>query len=497
MIMLVAIASACTPRVPPATGVVVALESEPQSLDPRFAMDAAASRVADLIHLGLTRPREDGRRTPALANGWTYDDPQRVRFCLRRGFRFSDGTPVTAADVRATYEAVLDPATGSPRRGALAEVERIESPDAFTVIFHLRRPFPPFLDATGLGIVPARLAMGRGEIRVGAGPFRVERVDPGQRIVLRPNPGWPGPPPRLDPLVLRIVPDPLVRALELKRGGISLAQDPPEPELLEWLARDARLQVRRRPGSSFAYLALNLRNPRLARPAVRRALAMALDREALLATVLGGAGRPATGLLAPEHWAYASARLPRHDPQRAARLLDRTGLRDPDGAGPRARFRLVYKTSSLPVRRRLAEAIQAQLAAVGIAVDVRTQEWATLYAEVRAGRFEIAPMTWVGVTEPDLYFLALHSTMTPPAGYNRGAYASPVMDRLTERARYEPRAVRRRQLYARIQRRAARDLPVLPLWWEDRIVVHTARLRGFEPTASGDLHALARAWLAP
>ena len=147
------------------------------------------------------------------------------------------------------------------------------------------------------------------------------------------------------------------------------------------------------------------------------------------------------------------------------------------------------------MRRRLAEAVQAELAAVGIAVDVRVYEWGTLYADVRSGNFELASLAWVGVTDPDLYYLAFHSTMLPPAGYNRGAYVSRVTDRLTRGGRQTFEPARRRAIYARVQRRLAHDLPVVPLWWEDRVVVQPRRLHGFEPSPSGDLRGLASAWL--
>jgi len=126
---------------------------------------------------------------------------------------------------------------------------------------------------------------------------------------------------------------------------------------------------------------------------------------------------------------------------------------------------------------------------------VRTYEWGTLFADVRSGNFQLCALAWVGIGDPDLYYLAFHSTMHPPAGYNRGGYASPVMDRLTESGRRELDLERRRAIYARVQRRAARDLPVVPLWWEDRIVVQSRRLRGFEPSPDGDLHGLTRAWM--
>lgn len=474
--------------------LVVALDSEPHSIDPRFGSDANADRIADLVHLGLTRAAPGGGRAPALALSWEQPDSTTLVFHLRDDVRFASGAPVTAADVRATYEAILDPGVASPKRAALEALAAVEAPDAGTVVMRLREPFPPFLDATGIGILPAARAREAGEVDDGAGPFRVAERVRGERLALEPNPGWPTPP-RLGRIVVRIVPDQTVRLLELWRGDVDLVQDALEPELVAWLATNPGLRVRELPGTSFAYLAFNLRDPRLAQRRVRRAISLALDRPTLVRFVLGDAARPATGLLAPEHWAYL--RLPpiRYDPARARRLLDRAGHPDPDGDGPAPRFRVVYKTSTLPSRRRLAQALQAELARVGIALDLRTYEWGTLYADVRTGNFEMAALTWVGVSEPDLFYLTLHSRMTPPAGFNRGRYASPAMDALVERGRATLDATSRRDLYQRVQRLAAHDLPVAPLWWEDRIVVHTRRLHGFTPTPRGALDGLATAWV--
>jgi len=491
---VLAVACAGPPEGHEQHSVVVALDSEPHSIDPRFGTDANADRLADLLHLGLTRAAPGGDRAPALATRWERPDARTLVFHLRDDVRFASGAPVTAADVRATYEAVLDPATASPKRAALAALAAVEAPDPHTVVMRLSQPFPPFLDATGIGILPAVRARERGEVDDGAGPFRVVERVRGERLVLAPNPGSPANA-RLERIVVRIVPDQTVRLLELWRGDVDLVQDALEPELLAWLETNPTLRVRTLPGTSFAYLAFNLKDPRLAQRRVRRAISLALDRATLVRFVLGDAARPATGLLAPEHWAYL--RLPQipFDPARARRLLDRAGYPDPDGDAPR--FRIVYKTSTLPSRRRLAQAIQAELARVGIALDLRTYEWGTLYADVRTGNFEMAALTWVGVAEPDLYFLTLHSSMTPPAGQNRGRYANATMDRLVEEARHAPDAATRRARYRSVQRLAARDLPVTPLWWEDRIVVHSRRLRGFVPTPSGALDGLASAWVEP
>jgi peptide/nickel transport system substrate-binding protein len=492
----VTIAIACGRVAAPPDALVIALASEPQSLDPRFGADANSSRMADLLHAALTRSDAEARRVPEIASAWEMPDPYTVVFHLRTDYRFADGTPVTAADVKATYDAVRDPSLASPRAAALAALARVEAPDPATVVMRLREPHAPFLDATGLGVVPATKARRREEVTTGAGPFRVVGAVADERIELQPNPGYPGGPVALRRVVVRIVPDDVVRALELRRGDIGFVQDAFEPEVLDWLRRDDGLTIRREPGTSAAYLAYNFRDRRLADRRVRRAIAHAVDRAQLVGSVLGGGARPATGLLAPGHWSYAPARVPRHDPARARRLLDRAGYPDPDGPGPAPRFRLLYKTSSQLARRRLAEAIQAQLAEVGIALDIRTYEWGTLYAQIRAGRFELCSLAWVGIGDPDLFYLAFHSAMGPPAGYNRGRYADRRMDRLTERARRATDPAVRRALYARIQRLAAADLPVLPLWWEDRIVVHTRRLRGFEPSPDGGLHGLAAASLA-
>lgn len=489
-----ALACASPPDAHEPRTVVVALDSDPHSIDPRFGSDANAERVADLVHLGLTRAAPGGGRAPALATRWEQPDARTLVFHLRDDVRFASGSPVTADDVRATYEAILDPAVASPKRAALAALERVDAPDAGTVVMRLRAPFPPFLDATGIGILPAARAREQTDVDDGAGPFRVVERARGERLVLAPNPGSPLQP-RLDRVVVRIVPDQTVRLLELWRGDVDFVQDALEPELVAWLETNPALRVRTLPGTSFAYLAFNLRDPRLGKRRVRRAISLALDRPTLVHFALGEAARPATGLLAPEHWAYLALPPIPYDPARARTLLDRAGYPDPDGDGPAPRFRIVYKTSSLPSRRRLAQAIQAELARVGIALDLRTYEWGTLYADVRTGNFEMAALTWVGVSEPDLYFLTLHSSMTPPAGFNRGRYANATMDALVENGRRALDPAARREAYQRVQRLAAHDLPVAPLWWEDRIVVHARRLRGFTPTPSGALDGLAAAWV--
>ncbi len=204
--------------------------------------------------------------------------------------------------------------------------------------------------------------------------------------------------------------------------------------------------------------------------------------------------RPATGILPPHHWAYARSVLGyAYDPGRARGLLDRAGYTRPVASPSAPRLTLSYKTTTQELSRRVAEVIAYQLAEVGIDLKISTYEWGTFYADIKSGNFDLYSLAWVGIADPDIMRLVFHSTMVPPAGNNRGHYTNRRMDRLTDAARIEIDRERRRHLYVRAQRTAARQLPYVPLWWPDNIVVASAGLRGFKPEPSGDLLGLARA----
>lgn len=494
-----AIACTAPPPVAPPGSLVIGFETAPTTLDPRYATDEKSSLIGDLLYHGLTRLDQHGNRVPDLAASWHLPDPTRYIFHLRRDFMFHDGSPVTAADVKATYESVLDPARASPKRESLRAIERIDVPSDDTVVFTLREPFAPFLDSTGLGILPARvLASTPRNVTIGCGPFRLARFVRDTEIVLVRVDRHPDGEPKLPGLVFKIVPDDTVRALELSRGTLHLVQNAVDPDTLRWLRRHEHLSIVAVPGTTFHYLGLNLRDPRLGIREVRQAIAHAVDREGIIEYLLKGYAVPATGLLSPAHWAYAAdVATYGYDPERARALLDAAGFPDPDGSGSLPRFRLVYKGSNLLIRRRFAEVFQEQLARVGIALELRTYEWGTLYADIRRGNFQIYALAWVGVSDPDIYHSLFHSSMMPPRGNNRGGYVDPATDRLAERGRRTLDPQRRRQAYVALQQRLADLLPIIPLWWTPTVVVQSRRLQGFVPHAHGSLRSLKDAWLAP
>lgn len=479
---------------PPGT-VVIALESAPAVLDPRFTTDANSSLVSELVSDGLTTNDARGETVPALAE-WRHPSPLEWHFTLRADVRFHDGTPLTAADVAATYRSVLDPTVGSPKREALAAIAAIDAPDPRTVVFRLREVSAAFLESTSLGILPARLTatgpVGPAAV-VGSGPFRVAGILDGGGVDLAPWADAPDGPPRLARVRFRVVPDGVVRALELANGGVHLVQNALDPDLLPWLAARPELELVVSPGTTFQYLGLNLRDPRLADRRVRAALAAGIDRGAIVHHVLRDTATPATGLLPPSHWAYTGdvARHP-YDPARAGALLEEAGL---GRTAAELRRRFSYKTSTVELRRRIAEVFQHDLATLGLGLDVRSYEWATFYEDIKRGNFELYSLAWVGVRDPDIYFRMFHSTMRPPAGVNRGSYASAAMDALVTAARATEDRAERRRLYGEVQRLAAEDLPIVPLWWAENVVVKHRGLTGFVPAPDGSLRSLARARL--
>jgi peptide/nickel transport system substrate-binding protein len=305
---------------------------------------------------------------------------------------------------------------------------------------------------------------------------------------LKANPAyWEGRP-LLPGLIIKIIPDGIVRVLELKKGTVDFLQNDIEPDLLPWLQKRTDSKISIIDGTTFQYLGMNLEHPVLRHAGARQAIAQAIDQKSMVTHLLKGLAQPATGLLSPSNWAYEPA-VTRwaYDPEEAKRLLEQAGFPDPDGAGPLPRFKLSYKTTSLEFRRRMAEALKEQLSKVGIELEVRSYEWGTFYSDVKKGNFHLYSLSWVGVSDPDIYFDLFHSTSAPPHGNNRGRYRNHQIDELLERGRHSLDPRERKRIYSDVQKILAVELPYVPLWWTKNVVVMKRTLSGFVPYPDGDL----------
>ena len=484
------------PTVPAEDVVVIARTSAAMNLDPRVGTDAASEEIADLLYDGLLAKRPDGDLVPALAESWeVLDGGLRYRFRLRDGVVFHDGRPLTAADVAWTFRSIVDGTVATAKRAAFAQLARAEAVDERTVDLHLFDPYASFPVELTLGIVPEGAMPGAVDRRpVGTGPFRFVSRDPERLELAAFDRCWSGRP-RLDRVALAEIPDATVRALALLKGSVHLVVNDLPPDVIPRFRADPAFRVVEGPSGDYAYLGFNLRDPVLADRRVRRAIALAIDRERLVATLWRGLGEVTETMMPPGNWARDESLEPRpHDPAAARRLLDAAGYPDPDGPGPRPRLRLELKTSSSETYALQAQVIQAMLAEVGIELAVVTREFATFYEDVKRGNFQMFTLVRTSIVDPNIYQLTLHSASVPPAGQNRGFWSSPRFDRLIERANLVTDRAARRPLYVEAQRIAARELPYVSLFFKRNVAVMPAELRGFEIYVSGSLQSVPRLW---
>jgi peptide/nickel transport system substrate-binding protein len=263
-------------------------------------------------------------------------------------------------------------------------------------------------------------------------------------------------------------------------GSADLGQNT-RPDLVDDVAGNPRIRVSSGPSVLLTYMLLNNDDPALGDVRVRRAIALALDRPAIVAAKFGGRAVLATGLLPPLHWAYNPdvAHWDR-DLARANQLLDDAGLRRGPGG---VRLHLVYKTSAVAFRVAVARAIASQLGEVGIDVEVRAFEFGTFFADVKKGNYQLATMQSSEITEPDFYYFYFHSSRIPdagdPDGGNRWRYRNARVDELTAAGRREVDPAQRRPLYLEAQRIVADEVPIIPLWHEDNVVLANVDLQGY------------------
>ena len=471
--------------------VRIALPSGPTDLDPRFgSINVSSFRVIEQVFRYLVRKDTNSHIVPDLAERWETPDDRTWVFTLRPDVTFHDGSALTSDDVRYTFETVMDSSFSSPLRGAYHNVRAIETPDSLTIIFKLDQPHAPFLVDLILGIVPRHIAesQGRafGRAPVGCGPFQFAHWQEDQYVELTAYENFYLGRPKVDKLVFQIMPEATTRLFAVKKGDIDLLVNEFPPEYLPQFESVDRVEIRKSSSVIYEYIGMNLGRGPLQQQSVRRAIALAINRQQMLQSLRGGLGESATGLLSPSHWAFAAdVEAMGHDPVQARNLLDEAGYPDPDGMGPKVRFTLEYKCANLESSRQKAEAVQHYLAEVGIGVTVKSFEWATFFDDIRNSRFDLYSLQWVGISDPDIYYRLFHSS-----GDNRNQYKNAELDVLLERGRQTMDRDMRRDIYIQVQQILARDLPYISLWHPLNLTVINRTLNGFVSYPAGDLESL-------
>lgn len=458
--------------------VVVAVPADPGHLNPAITTGSPTHAVADSLFNGLLSLDEKGEPQADLAVRWSLsEDGLRARFELARDATWHDGQPVSAADVKFTFEKVLLRHHARTRASLGPVLESVEVVDSATVEFRLKRPYPALLqqlDVTEAPILP-RHVYSAGEIEqnpanvkpVGSGPFRFESYAKDDRVMLARNPryfklGLP----RIERLAFRVIPDATVQAQALAAGEIDFVGRVAASEIAR-LQRSERVtlsDVRFGPGGGNCIMTLgfNLDRPALQAREVREAFAAAIDRRQFVERLLLDHGRVADAPISSGiGWAHDAGAFPAslHDPARAKTLLDAAGLK-PDSDGVRLTVELVQFASF----GRYADLLRDQLGAVGIRVRPRLIDPAAMVDAVfRQRNFDLTLISYCNGSDPEIGLRRMYvsSNIGNIPFSNAAAYRNKEVDDLFETAGSTVNRDRRAEAYRAMQRIVVRDLPYI------------------------------------
>jgi peptide/nickel transport system substrate-binding protein len=467
--------------------LVIGLKSSPTNLDPRVGNDNASGRIFDLCCRGLIQVTPEFDYAPDVAASWETPDDKTIVFHLNPNAKFQNGQPVTAQDVKWTYDSLMADGFMSSKKSGYSAVASIEATDPKTVTFHLKESNAGLFDNLNLGIVPRGTDTATAKTKpISVGPYKVVQFKTDESVELEADERYHGGVPKIKNVTVRIIPDATTLVLEMRRGSVNLEINQIPFENVGEFEKSPKHQAIKKPGSVWQYLAFNLKDPILAKVEVRRAIAHAIDRQRIVKDLLRGHGVPSDTMFAEAHWARAS-NLPTYpyDPAKAKQLLDAAGYKDPDGDGPQPRFTLTFKTSTDTEANLRAQMIQQSLKQVGVKVEIQQSEFGTFLDDVSKGNFQMYSLSRNGIGDPDFYYVIFYSKNVPPEGQNRGYYNNPRVDQLIMEGRSTFDRARRKQIYGEIQRILQEDLPYLSLYNQMNVAVMDKGLTGYTMYPAG------------
>lgn len=455
----------------PKNTLVVALDSEPANLDPRFSLDAHSQRLNQLIFDSLITIDNRLQIVPHLASRWEVIHDRIYRFYLVPNAVFHDGSLVTANDIARTFEKILDPTFGSPFLAPFQNVEKVKVLNPLTLEIKLKKPQANFLtDLTLIKAIPHQKENNLKEHFIGSGPYQFEKHE-ANTITLKRNPNHFKYKPKMETLVFKVIKDDSIRALKLKKGELDLVQNALSSDSIEKLSKESTLTFTKSPGLTPAYLGLNLKDPILKNKKVRQAIAYAINRDEIIHHLLWDLAIPANSFLSPLNWYHEpKAKNYEYDLKKASNLLKDSGLPLP--------LKLVYKTSTDAQSINIARLISDHLKKVGIMLELRSTELGTFLEDIKNGNFQLFSLRFVGITDPDIYYDTCYSLNFPP-GRNRVYYSNRGVDKLLEKGRTTLDVQKRKKIYSAIQKQIAEDVPYINLWHFSNTALYSQFIKGF------------------
>lgn len=426
---------------------------------------------------------------PDLAESWESNPAlDKYTFKLKTGVTWHDGKPLTADDVKFTFDTLLNPAVNASIRGPISSIKSVEVPDPQTVVFNLKYPFAPLPVMLGYNqaIVPKHLLEGQDlnqptdflRAPVGSGPFKFKTLSQGSYLEVSANEAYFGGRPNLDGIIFQVISDGNARVAQVRSGDIDFTViDPPQ---VDSVSNDPNLKVVNATQVNYYFFAVNHTVARLQDPRVRQALILAVDREAIVKTILKGYGQVATGPIHPALGDYYNPDVKTYgyDLDQAAKLLADAGwTKGSDGIlvnDKGQRFTILFNgPKGFPVLEQILTYAQQQYLGLGIDVTLDIPEWSVHLKKYHNLEYDLLLQWWITPPDPDLY-----DHYYSESSSNWWAYKNPELDKQIIQARSEPDHAKRVKEVHQIQAVLAEDLPVIYLYYAQEIQVRSKRTQG-------------------
>ncbi|MEW6095701.1 MAG: ABC transporter substrate-binding protein [bacterium] len=472
------------------------LSADVTTLDPAMVVDVSGGMLTAKLFNGLVKYGSGMKIVPDIAKNWDVSEDGKIyTFYLKSDIKFTHGREVEASDFKYSIQRVLNPKTRSPRTWVFEKILGAEEymqnkskdcaglvvKDKYTLQIILKEPFAPFL---GFLAMPAGYVVPKEKVEywgedfskhvIGTGPFKLERWLHDEKIVLVRNPDYFDSKPKVKILEYRIIPEELTAWAEFEAGNLD-AMAIPMAEF-DRITNDPKWQkyIVSQAGMNVYYLGLNCQKPPFDKIEIRQALNYAIDKEAILKTVLKNCGIPSHGPIPPGLQGYSTKLKPyEYNPQKAKELLIEAEF--PDGFNMK-----IYQKYSREVLE-ITEILQAQLKEVGIKVKIIQLEWSALKEMINQGKTEAFYLAWVAdYPDAENFLTPLFHSKHFGSGGNRAFYKNQDIDKLIEQAQQTTQTKERIKLYQQIESKIYEEAPWIFLWHQKEFSLHQPWVKGYK-----------------
>ncbi len=478
----------------------IGMDVDPQTYVPILWNNTTANRVGMLIYEGLTYNDENLKPQPLLATEWETPDETTWIFTLREGVKFHDGSDFTAADVKYTYDAILDENNNAVYRSRYTSIESVEVIDDYTVQFNLNQPFAAILAYTDMGIMPegALDIPDFSTAPIGTGPYVLEEYSLNTVTKLVANEQhWEAVPPT--PMInVHVINDNSVRIAALQAGDVDFISSPLTATDLPVIANNPDISYHKTAAPGITYLGFSVTHPVLSDLAVRQAIAHLVNKETIAANFYSDMDTPGQTPVQYTSWAWdESLQGYPYDAEEAAAILDAAGWVDSDGDGIRDKdgqalaFTLSTHTDDSS-RFQVVEYMQNQMTNIGMDVDISVTEWALFSADMVAQKTEVWVAGWLNFLDPDRMYDMFHSQ----SGSNYGGFNNARVDELLELGRATSDQAARAEAYQEVAQLVTDEVYYVTMLDQAYICAYNSKIENYTVNPSGSIFAMRYAQIA-